>query len=395
MKKLYTVLYASILVVFIFLTFLSPYNSVTGAVTADFGNKTFESGDTLTGRLEIDIDEDNLPLGSLIEIRVGEQVVEKPLFLLLNDEQKLKVTDITYYPSVNADIRLSVKDEIQQGTSIQDYISGGATGFVTSGGDYPTSSVTGSSSGGGGGGERNYDFKDFTVSSEDRVVSFEDVRILGVEVIAARLLDGTPIDKIFVQAKVNEGDIEIKSSYSEKLKGFDSKAISAIRVSLSEFNLKASQDEMEILIKSPRGDLIKNARAYVPYGGDERTKVSLGEYEQEFLTEFASTLGKQCGESVCRIDDCVSPNVDAGAVMNGEIERNLVTRIVCSNSCLTEEKVAVCPIKNNFKVVRDTQAEDLEEGEKRLEVIDQISEEPVATLKVFDERLDLVFSQFS
>jgi len=385
--KKYYAIYALVVLGFLFIAFASPTMQITGTVVADFEGRAFEQGEIVTGKLRIDVSDENLPLASIVEIRLGDQVSEIPLYQLLSDVDEAKITDINYYPAVRTNIEFIVTDKVQLSPSIIDYF----TGRVAAVSPPPATSVGGSSGGGTdsvGGGVFAVD--SFVVFSEgDGSVSFEDLNIIDAKVNDAFLLDGTVLDEKFIKISIIDKDtVEIKSTYNEQLRGFKEGDI--VDIPLAVFRLAAQPGEMKVLIKHSRGDQIKSTRVYVPYSGTEKEVFSSSETEQQFLLDFISSSSKECGETVCRIDECVSPNVDAGSVLEGKVEDSLITRIVCSNSCETQERITSCESEEReFKVSRVPS----DDG-KKVEVADD-SGEPVAVLEVSDKRLDISFSQFS
>lgn len=408
-KKIYFAL-ALILIVFLLMALVSPYKAITGkAITADFEDKLFDTGEIVTGNLRIEVTEDNLPADSVVEIRLGEQVVEKPLLSLLNDKQKLNIQNVIYYPSVKANLKLVVTRELELGTSLIDYITGGFTGFAASGGmDGPGFFAGGDSGSGpgeegegeeGGGsqssgtGTRNYDFDNFVVSSGESSVSFEGLRIASADISEARLFDGTLISRDFIKVDIKNGrTIEITSDYKENVMGFKKGIV--LDVQLVSFLLEASDSDMRVLIKDKRGDIIQSKVIYLPYKGRYsigKAPVYSSESEEEFIIDFIGSSGRGCGEAVCRIDDCVSPNADSGRIMLGELEGSLVTRVSCSNSCLTEERIVACE-----KEEKNLKIDSSSDGEARvIEITDEETGNVVAILKISGEKLDIRFTQVS
>jgi|GEM_PF-2507288 len=391
MKRDY-LLYFFIILAFLILGSISS-KSITGTVIADFEDKTFEEGEIITGSLTIDVGEENLPLSSLIQIRLGDQVEEIPLFELINEFQESRISDIEYYPAVELDLSLLAVEKVQLSPSIIDYFTGritevdsGVTGKSIGISQEPETDPVSEVKSGGGGSKKvigeEIDVGVVSVySGGSGSVSFEDLDVIDVIVKEVRLLDETVIDKDLIEVEVIDNEVvSFKSNYKEKLKGF--KQGELIEFPLSIFKMRAQSGEMAVAIKHFRGDSIRSSRLYVPF--EEDKQISVGDAEKE-LIEFVGA-GKDCGKTICRIEECVSANVDSGEILKGEVQDSLVTRVACSNSCLTEEKVTSCEREKTEKIVRSKDAEN------KIEIINEEGE-PIAKLEIKEDRLDIIFSQ--
>lgn len=331
-----------LIVALIFLIFLSGTRNVTGNVSADFiFQRRLLEGERLSGSLRIVADE-VLPLDSVVVLRLGDVVVEKPLYFILDDSQRESVeSNLVIYPEVKVDLDVSVSSP-SGGSDLTNSISG-----FTISGYAPVTSVAGSS-GGGSSDDSTYSTQTSIKSASVGVISFEkDTSVTKVSVKSARLSDGTNIPISLVSYKIVDNKIDIISNYKESVKGFSKNKV--LKVPLSVFDVKTKIGEIAISIKYKGGDLIK--------GGEKiYTPISVRSSDDSNLREviFGKTSEQipmitDCGETKCSVKECVLPNFDSDVVLDGNLQKGLVNVVTCSNLCVSNKEVYSCEQKKEIK----------------------------------------------
>lgn len=378
--------------IFIFLVVFSNIGNVTGNVSADFiFQKRLIEGETLSGSLRI-LSDGVLPSDSIVILRVGDQIIEKPLFFVLDEEQKSNIEpDLTIYPEVKVEMEVFVRSPTGNSGGSGNSISGFVAADSPDSPGESTGSGSGSSGSGSGGGILTHVTITTISSQSDSTISFEEDSIITEVVIkSAKLNDGTPVSLDLIRYYIAENKVNIMSDYKENVRGFGKGK--ALKIPLSSFGAKTKLGEIAISIKYKGENLIKEGgEIYVPISVKSSPNSNLREIlfgkSREQIPQITN-----CGETKCSIQECVLPNFDSDAVLQGNIKKGLVNVVTCSNLCASKKVVYACEQKKEIVVVRDSAQED----SIFLQVFDESSKELIAKIdaKTSDRRVSRVDISF-
>ncbi|OIO81055.1 hypothetical protein AUJ84_01795 [Candidatus Pacearchaeota archaeon CG1_02_32_132] len=377
MNKKYLSFSLLTLVIFILFYFIFYQASLTGNIVSkfEFESPSFKLGDTLKGYLIIDTKEDSLPLDSFVIVNFGGKKIKVPIVSLLDNAEIGKAREVDFYPEVQVSLEVFTSEEIIQNK--------GLIGFVTSTPPPPppSSSVSSSASNAvtdlGVKTKNSYPIEvSATVSKES--VYFESTNILGANIKEAKLLDGSLVNKDFIELNLIDGKIEIVSHYNENVLGYKG---DILRIPLTKLGLVVSdRSEITSSLETLRGEILINNRAYIPFSENGRNILGTG---NENLVELEKSF--DCGNVICTINSC-SSNFDSGKILAGEIETSSSNVISCSSSCGTKYTEVSCP-KRELVFERAKS-----ESGNEVKVIDSESEKVVANVKVNKDEVNIVFS---
>ncbi len=358
--------------ILILLVFLSNAARVTGNATADlFFSSRLSQGDPLTGEIRIRIDE-VMPVNSIISLRVGDQIAEKPLFSLLDEYQVSKIEqELLFSPEVDAVLDFSVIK------------SGGITGFSTL-------DVAGSGEQEGGSGTTILYPATVQVSSSETKVSLGgNFRIIDVKVREAKLRDGTIIPSDLISADIApDNSVQIVSNYKESVPGFRSGVY--LRIPLEKFLFKAQIGSISVDLLYKNQSLVKASGTYVPVSSKQADDSAEIIFRSD---DYTAGQSDGCGDTVCFIDECALPNSDSDIILRGDIKRELVTFVECRNFCGGDKRTYTCKDVRKVNVVEGVQEGNI----KTIALVSNDTGEIVANLKAelsdrSVKRLDIIFS---
>lgn len=360
--------------VILFLFYVIFYQvSFTGNIVSkfEFENPSFKWGDALEGYLIIDTKEDSLPLDSFVIVNFGEKKIKMPLVSLLDDAEIGKAREVNFYPEVQVSLEVFTSEKIIQNKGI--------VGFIISTPSSPSVLDRGGVVGADLGVETKNSYPiEVSATISKGSVYFEGNHILGANIKEAKLLDGSLVDKDFINLNLIEGKIEIISNYNERILGYKG---DILRIPLTNLGLVVSdRSEITSSLETLRGEILINSRTYIPFS--ENTRNILGN-SNENLVELEKSF--DCGNVICTINSC-SSNFDSGKILAGEIETFSSNLISCSSSCGTKYTEVSCPQRELvFERAKS-------ESGNEVKVIDSESEKVVANIKVNKDEVNIVFS---